>query len=380
MVLHNLLRSLLHQPRVSRRTPQARLAALEDLEPRIVLTADGNDTMATALNQGSFGTTASSFTKTGNVGSSNDNIDYYKFVLTGSNFVSVTMTGLSKDLDLQLQNSSGSSISSSTKGGTASEFVGAMLGAGTYYVKVFKGVSTAISDYSLAFKIGDDSQSTAFNFGSFGTGTTTTSTISSSIGGSDTQDYYAFTLTGSNLARVSLTGLSADLDVEILNSSGTRLSAGTSSGTTSETPSAMLGAGTYYVRVFKGLSSSSSNYSLSIKFGDDARADATSFGTVGSGTNTFFNSSIGGSDSSDYYRFNLSATKGGQVTLTGLTADLDVEILNSSGTRIGSAGTKTGTQSETLNFSNFAAGTYYIRVFKGVSSASSNYRLTLKIN
>lgn len=356
------------------------MAALEDLEPRIVLAADGNDTMATALNQGSFGTTTSTFTKTGNVGTTGDSVDYYKFVLTGSNFVSVTMSGLSKDLDIQLQNSSGKAISSGTKGGTASEFVGAMLGAGTYYVKIYKGVSSAVSNYSLAFKIGDDSQSSAFNFGSFGTGTATTSTISSSIGGSDTQDYYTFTLTGSNLARVSLTGLSADLDVEILNSGGSRVAAGTASGTASESPSAMLSAGTYYVRVFKGLSSSSSNYSLSIKFGDDSRTDATRFGTVGSGTNTFFNSSIGGSDSSDYYRFDLTSTKGGQVILSSLSADLDVEILNSSGKRIGSAGTKSGTQTETLNFSNYPAGTYYIRVYKGVSSASSNYRITLKVN
>ena len=375
-----MLRKLFHKPRCSRRTPQAQMAALEALEPRIVLAADGNDTMATALSQGSFGTTSSTFTKTGNVGSSGDSIDYYKFVLTGSNYVSVNMSGLSKDLDIQLQDSSGKSISSGTKTGTASEFVGAMLGSGTYYVKVFKGVSSAVSNYSLAFKLGDDSQSTAFNFGSFGTGTTTTSTISSSVGGSDTADYYAFTLTGSNLARVSLTGLTADLDVEILNSSGTRMSAGTSGGTSSETPSAMLAAGTYYVRVFKGLSSSSSNYKLSIKFGDDARADATNFGTVGSGANLFFNSSIGGSDSSDYYKFVLSSTKGGQVNLTGLTADLDVEILNSNGTRIGTAGTKSGTASETLNFSNFAAGTYYLRIFKGTSSAVSNYRIGLKIN
>ncbi|MDB5339634.1 MAG: Subtilisin [Planctomycetaceae bacterium] len=379
MSINRLMQKLFNQPRTARRTPQRRLAALEDLEPRIVLTADGNDTMATAINAGAYSSSLATTTKTGSVGSTSDAIDYYKFTLSGSNLVYVNLTGLSQDLDLQLQDSTGHAIGSSTNNGSSSELVSSLLQSGTYYVKIYKGVSSAVSNYSLNLNFGDDSFSSAFNFGSFGTGTASATTINSSVGGTDISDYFKFTLTGNNYVKVALTGLSADVDVEILNSSGNRMTAGTNSGSTSESPSAVLNAGTYYVRVFKGLSSSSSNYRLQLTFGDDSRTEAVNIGTVSSGANISFAGNISGSDTSDYYKFVVTSTKSGQVNLTGLSADLDFEILNSSGTRIGSVANKSGTQSESLNFSNFAAGTYYIRVFKGVSSASSNYTVNLKV-
>jgi hypothetical protein len=61
---------------------------------------------------------------------------------------------------------------------------------------------------------------------------------------------------------LSLTGLSADADVQLLNSSGGVIFSSTAGGTTSESITHQLSAGTYYVRVYQY--SGNTNYTLSL--------------------------------------------------------------------------------------------------------------------
>lgn len=340
--------------------------------------ADGNDTRSGALNIGSFSGVATSVTRTGSVGTTSDNQDYYRFTLTQSNHVRITLSGLSQDLDFELQNSSGGLIGSPrTNSGTASEFGSYSLPAGTYYIRIFKGVSSAVSNYSLGLTFGDDSIGAAFNLGSFGAGTQTISR-SGNITGNDTQDFYKVTLTASNRFRVMLTGLSADLDFQLQNSSGQTLMSGVNSSTTSEDKAILLSPGTYYVRVFKGVSTASSNYLLTLKAGDDSFADANRLGQLSNGVVITRSSSIVSPDLNDYYQFTLNSNlqKRVQIQLSGLSADLDFELLNSSGQRIGSVANNGGTTSESKTYT-LSNSTYYIRVFKGVSTASSNYTLRI---
>jgi len=79
----------------------------------------------------------------------------------------------------------------------------------------------------------------------------------------------------------------------------------------------------------------------------------------------------------DYFRFNLSSASSLRLTLSGLSANADVEVLDSSGNAItvDSAtlrSTNEGTLVESINTSPLAAGIYYIRVFPGPPADASN--------
>ncbi|MEB3293103.1 MAG: Ser-Thr-rich GPI-anchored membrane family protein [Synechococcales bacterium] len=119
------------------------------------------------------------------------------------------------------------------------------------------------------------SASSAFNLGDFsrldsnlGNGTVS---LRDRLGGSDSEDYYRFTLNASSVVNFNLSNLSADANLQLLTESvifqGVPLPPGTiatsnNTGTTSETITRTLGAGTYYIRVFQG--GGETGYSLGI--------------------------------------------------------------------------------------------------------------------
>ncbi|KPQ31299.1 MAG: Bacterial pre-peptidase C-terminal domain, partial [Phormidesmis priestleyi Ana] len=74
-----------------------------------------------------------------------------------------------------------------------------------------------------------------------------------------------------------------------------------------------------------------------------------------------------------YYRFNVTATSNFSLALNGLTADADVQLLNSAGVII-QRSTASGTNPESIT-RTLTAGTYYARVHP--FSGSTNYNLTL---
>ncbi|MBW4520762.1 MAG: pre-peptidase C-terminal domain-containing protein [Scytolyngbya sp. HA4215-MV1] len=109
----------------------------------------------------------------------------------------------------------------------------------------------------------------------------------------------------------------------------------------------------------------------------NAASQAFNLGTVsGSGVYQDF---IGPSDPADVYKFTLAAASSFSLNLTGLTQNLDVELLDSNGALLPPASNNAGTTPETLT-RNLAAGTYYIRVFQGASNQNSNYALAIAVN
>ncbi len=350
---------------------------MERLESRSMLAADGNDTRSGAINLGSFDGAVSSVDRTGSVGTSGDVQDYYRFTLTRSNRLQVGLSGLSGNLNFELQNSSGARFGSvQDNSGTTSEYNAYALESGTYYLRIFKGSSSVFSNYALALDFGDDIRSTARSLGSFN-GSTQSVTKTGHIGGNDNTDYFKFTLTNSNRAVIQLSGLSANLNLAIQDSTGVVLANRLTAGTASETVSGPFAPGTYYVRIYKGVSSASTNYTLKIAFGDDSRAAAHLLGTLSAGT-TIRTGHVGGSDPADYYKFSISGSqKNAQIRLEGLSADLDIQLLNASGLVITSS-TRDGSANEFIN-RNLGSGTYYLRVFRYTSSISSSYSLRIAI-
>jgi hypothetical protein len=87
-----------------------------------------------------------------------------------------------------------------------------------------------------------------------------------------------------------------------------------------------------------------------------------------------FTGSVNPLDTSDYYGFNLSNHSSLSMTLSGLGANADVELLNSRG-EVLQTSAQLGTSSESL-FTTLDAGSYYIKVYSNVQT-STNYNLNL---
>lgn len=88
-------------------------------------------------------------------------------------------------------------------------------------------------------------------------------------------------------------------------------------------------------------------------------------------------SGIGGSDINDYYRFTVGTTSTFSLSMTGMSADADVRLLNSTGGLIVGS-TNAGSTSEAISPRSLSAGTYYVQV--SPYSGSTNYNLSLSAN
>ena len=338
---------------------------------------NAGNTLATARAVGAL-TATQSFSDWVGTGDTND---YYSFnVGTPSNF-RLSLTGLSADADVQLLNSSGGVISRSQAFGTTSESITCQLSAGTYYARVyqFSGNTT----YGLSLKAtavapvdnAGNTLATARNVGTL----TATQSFSDWVGSADIDDYYSFNVTTPSNVNLNLTGLSADVDLYLLNSSGTVISSSDAGGNTSESIGRQLSAGTYYARVNR--SSGDTTYGLSLNAialpVDNAGNTLATARNVGTLTATqSFSDWVGSADIDDYYSFNVTAPSNNvNLSLTGLSADVDLYLLNSSGTVISSSGS--GTTSESIT-SQLSAGTYYARVnrYRGDTTYSLSLNAT----
>ncbi len=196
------------------------------------------------------------------VGSTDTN-DYYRFTLANSSNFNLSLTGMTADGDVQLLNSGGSVIASSTNGGTASESITGQLSAGTYYIHVYP-YQSANTNYNLAVSATsiDLAGNTLATARAITVGSSTTS-YTDWVGSTDTNDYYRFTLANSSNFNLSLTGMTADGDVQLLNSSGSVIASSALGGTASESITSQLSAGTYYIRVYP-YQSANTNYNLAV--------------------------------------------------------------------------------------------------------------------
>jgi hypothetical protein len=197
------------------------------------------------------------------VGSTDTN-DYYRFTLANSGNFNLGLTGMTADADVQLLNSSGSVIASSTNVGTASESITSQLSAGTYYIRVY--CYTGNTNYNIAVSAAplapvDLAGNTLATARAITVGSSTTS-YTDWVGSTDTNDYYRFTLANSGNFNLGLTGMTADADVQLLNSSGSVIASSTNVGTASESITSQLSAGTYYIRVYPY--TGDTNYNLAV--------------------------------------------------------------------------------------------------------------------
>lgn len=226
---------------------------------------------------------------TGNAGIASTEIDWYRFtaLASGSATFSALTPSSSLDTVAALYSSNGSRVAYNDDISTSnrdSRFTVSLTAGQTYYFGVTNytrtaggaytwsidgvGVTTAPTDDSYE---DNDTFNTASNLGTL----TNTSTINNLVM-ADSNDWYRFTLStagGSNgSVAISSSSTQGDLDLELYNSAGTRISV--SEGSTNNESLSLSGvaAGTYYVHVIGWENAVTPNYSMVI--------------TPGSGTTT----------------------------------------------------------------------------------------------
>ncbi|BAU09863.1 hypothetical protein LEP3755_03380 [Leptolyngbya sp. NIES-3755] len=240
---------------------------------------------------------------------------------------------------------------------------------------LLRQLSASISRSSIGYNPSDFAGNTLSTARAIAVSATTTS-YQDFVGSVDTNDYYRFTLTDTRNFSLGLTGLTADADVSLLNSTGSFIAGSSLGGTSAESIAQQLTAGTYYIRVYPY--SGDTNYTLSVSaapssidFAGNTLSTARVI-TVGT-TTTNYQDFVGSVDTNDYYRFSLSDTRNFSLRLTGLTADADVSLLNSTGSFI-TGSSLGGTSAESIT-QQLTAGTYYIRVYP--YSGNTNYTLSV---
>ena len=79
-----------------------------------------------------------------------DSTDFYRFTISALSSFSASLTGLSANADLQLLNSGGGVIQTSSTAGNANEAIAVALNPGTYYLQVYQAAPNQSTNYLLS--------------------------------------------------------------------------------------------------------------------------------------------------------------------------------------------------------------------------------------
>ncbi|MBF0124212.1 MAG: PPC domain-containing protein [Magnetococcales bacterium] len=107
-------------------------------------------------------------------------------------------------------------------------------------------------------------------------------------------------------------------------------------------------------------------------------ATATKKGQLG-GTALSIEDFIGTDDSNDYYQFQLAAGTTLTATLDHLTANANLQLLNTKGALL-DRGENSGARAESIRYSNnsLATTTCYLRVYPAIAGANTGYQLSMQ--
>ncbi len=166
-------------------------------------------------------------------------------------------------------------------------------------------------------------------------------------------DYYRFTITTGGSITLTLATLPADFQLALLTSTGSLIQASVNSGTTSESITRTLAAGTYYARVYpknNGAFNAASCYTLNIQTGSAARnADVPYVSN----------------------KLSVSPNPAGYVVSLAFEAEVagnaTVSVLDQAGSTVlnRSFAVNAGSNTRKLDIGNLAKGMYFIRIQTG---------------
>ncbi|BBD53089.1 peptidase-like protein [Planktothrix agardhii NIES-204] len=305
-----------------------------------------------------------------NIGSSigstsRDQKDYYSFTLTGEEAVSIKLSGLSGNANVELLDSDESPIRASRNPGKAAESISETLEAGKYYVLVTPQGSDR-TDYDLSVSLGgsggkdsDGTFPTATNIGGLGDYEASDSIGLQGDGYRDINDYRKFTISEKSNFSLNLTNLKQNADVELYDADQVLLKSSRKSGQADESISDVLTKGDYYVRVLpKG--SVGSSYDLNMSASPVGQDSSVDLGTLGADPLT--NKGLSGETGDPVDEFTFIVGSGGfvDINLTGLKANANLEVYSKAGVLIGSSA-NAGNSNENIN-SFLSPDTYLVKV------------------
>lgn len=344
--------------------------------------------------------------------SSTDTVDYYRF-RTGTNYdsnrINISLSNLSGDVDIALYDKDDNYVAGSSRLGTSDEGINlSNLKLGQdYYIKVSR--YSGDSDYTL--NVGTSNPARFSNLlnveNNLGT-LSATQTRTGYLSTSNIADNYQFYLNGTSNVSLNLTGMSSDGDIRLIRDAnyngivddGEEVVRSFTVGNGNETLNLQgLNSGFYVTQVSQYSGNTAYTLSLNAVAGSGYASEnnntlgtafdiggAGKFGNL-SGNRTFSGWVSGNSsyyfDRDDFYRFNLGTMSDLSATLSGLSADADLQLIHDANyngmvdagevTRLSING---GSLSESLSFNNLAAGTYYLQV-NAYSTHSTSYTLNL---
>ena len=340
--------------------------------------------------------------------------DWYKFTLTESGRISLTMKAYMQYYTLHIFNTDGENLWY-TDENTWNSSVGFRkdthdidLTEGTYYLRVTgdyfigsSGRSTGNYTLNTSFTGANATETEDNNSIANANPVALNGTIHGQIASNDRNDYHQFTLTESGRLSLEMTAYLKYYTLHIYNTSGENLwytdenTWNSSVGFRKDTHDIDLTEGTYYLRVtgdyFIGSSGrSTGNYTLNTSFTGANVTETESNNSFAEANYTVLNVPIHGqiavNDRNDYHQFTL--TKPGRITLT-MTSYMQYYTLNlydEDGTDLWNRDEKkwnssVGFRSDIYTI-ELTAGTYYLRVtgdyFIGSSGRSTgSYKILL---
>jgi hypothetical protein len=201
--------------------------------------------------------------------------------------------------------------------------------------------------------------------------------VDNSVGFGDASDCYKLTMTNAGLLTLTLSGLSGDANLSLLDSNGRVLKSSSNKGLANEyIADVALLSGTYYVKVAaadNGRLADNTKYTLTHteKYYPVDKA-ANEYKTAKDISNN--DNWVGFGDAADFYK--LTMTNAGTLTLglSGLSGDANLSLLDANG-RVLKTSANRGLTGEAIT-TNLLTGTYYVKVAGATKDVNANYTLS----
>ncbi len=201
----------------------------------------------------------------------------------------------------------------------------------------------------MAADIGGNTISSAANIGTLDG----SRIVSDWVGLADPNDFMRIQVPQQSYVQFGLSGLRADADLQLLDSSGRSIAYSARGGSNSEAINEDLPAGTYYVRVYRF--SGDTNYTLTMNAtprqpnvqdnAGNSRDTARNVGVLSG--ERIYSDAVGSQDRDDFYRFQVTGRSSFELQLDGVTSDADVQLQDVNGRTIESS-TRAGSESESI--------------------------------
>ena len=199
-------------------------------------------------------------------------------------------------------------------------------------------------------------------------------TVGGGVGEADASDVWSFDVEAWTRVQITMTGLSSDIDIALIDPDGNYLAESLAGGSSDEFMEAVVGPGEYFIEVY--VFEGNSFYDLVV---ETFPADPPPPDIAGDTLETAFDLGaldgrlevsdfVGLADDGDMFRFRVPTDASVAVRLSGLESDVDVELLDDFGSVLGSSAA--GGSDPELIEADLAAGTFYVFVypFSGASA------------